>query len=470
MLSLFHLPPTATAAGNSPATGRPATSLTRLRTAGLATAFLGSALASAWSQEADPLEPGPRLDAVENLGENLRVSEAVTADGGSVAEAVGGAISAGDGGDAGRRGRWRFAPHLEVTGTFDDNIFIKHRDEVADFIFTLAPGVALGFWDEEEERERYLSRQHGAATVPRGNGNFLMVDYTAILLGFARTSSQNALDHDGYFAGQWKLEKLTLGASIHGESKSEANADVGGRVQRKTVRTEVRAGYQLSDKTALEVALFNTYNDPEDFTRTVEWRGEAYLAYAPTPLLKFGLGAGAGLVDVDGGAERTFERLLVGGSYALTEKFEVRARVGVEFRQSDGPSGDEESPIFEAEATWTPAENTRVRLEGFRRVETSAFRPDDDILRTGGVLSVQRELRGGLHFTIEGGYAVAEYTGAGSGGDRTDRYYFVSPGLLYNFARWGNIRAAYTHRSNDSNRSTSSFDNNQVTLQISLIF
>jgi uncharacterized protein (PEP-CTERM system associated) len=82
----------------------------------------------------------------------------------------------------------------------------------------------------------------------------------------------------------------------------------------------------------------------------------------------------------------------------------------------------------------------------------------------------QREIQAGLHFTIEGGYAVWEYVGLGANEERTDRFFYVSPGLLYNFAHWGNVRASYTHRSNDSNQSRASFDNNQITLQISLTF
>jgi hypothetical protein len=443
----------------------------RLRAARLAACILGGACAPAFAQEPALFEPTQQLDAAESLGENLLVTEAAPAGVESGAEAVGEPVSVQTRGDAGRGPRWRFAPHLEVTGVFDDNIFIQPDNEVSDFLLTIAPGLAFGYWDDEEERERYLARMYGSATLPPGKGNFLMMDYTAYLLGFARTSSQNSFDHDGRIAGQWQFGKLTLGASFHGDARSEtANADVGGRVRRTTLRTAIQAGYQLSDKTALEVTLFHTDNDPGNFSESKEWRGEAYLSYAPTPLVKFGVGASGGLVDVENGEERTFERLFVGSSYSLTEKLEASARVGVEFRQSDGPSGDAERPIFEADVTWTPAESTRVRLEGFRSVDTSALRPDADILRTGGAVRFQREIQAGLHFTIEGGYAVWEYVGLGANEERTDRFFYVSPGLLYNFAHWGNVRASYTHRSNDSNQSRASFDNNQITLQISLTF
>ena len=373
-------------------------------------------------------------------------------------------------GAPGRSSRWKISPHFELRATYDDNIFITPDNQVEDLIITAAPGIGFGYWDDEEEMARYLERKGSASVIGKGAGSFLLLDYTAILLGFAETSSQNAFDQDGQFAWQWKFEKLTIGGGVHAESKSETNADVGGRIRRKTIKTEVRAGYQLTEKTALDIALFNEYNDPEDFVRTVEWRGEAYVGYAVTPLVKLGLGLAAGRVDVEAGEERTFEQVFAAATYSMSEKLEVGARAGVEFRQSDGLSGDATSPIFELRAVWTPAAETRVGLEAYRRVETSAFRPDQDILRTGVALTFQRELRGGFHFTFEGGYEVSDYTEGGSAADRTDRHFFVRPGVLYNFARWGNASVTYVHRRNDSNRSASSFDNNQVSVQVSLIY
>lgn len=431
---------------------------------------LAGAILSAGAEEPARPEPDGTAVATDLSAETLMVAEPLPVGDLSATEAVGDPVSLIEPGAAGRYGRWRFAPHVDVTGTFDDNIFIRSKDKVADYILTLAPGVAFGFWDEEDERERYLSRQFGASTVRRGPRNFLMVDYTAILLGFARTDSQNAFDHDGSFAWQWNSGRLTVGGSVHAESKSETNADVGGRIRRQTLTSEVRASYDLTQKTALEVALFITRNEPEDFVRTVEWRGEAFARYAATPLVKLGLGVVAGRVDVDGGDDRTFERILAGVDYEVGEKLEVGVRGGVEFRQSDGISGDETSPIFGVRATWLPAAETRVGLDAYRRVDTSAFRPDQDILVTGFALTLQRELRAGFHLLLDGGYQVSEYTAGAGGADRTDSYYFVRPGVLYNFAHWGNARLTYTYRSNDSNRDASSFENNQISVQVSLIF
>ena len=413
----------------------------------------------------DP-EPGALLLDAENLTDSLFMSESAQGAGGDAAEEAGEPVALVGGGEAGRRGRWRVTPHLDARATYDDNIFIQPKDRIDDFIFTFAPGLGVGFWDSDEERERYLDRQRGAAVVERSRGTFLVVDYTAILLGFARTTSQNAVDHDGLVDLRWESGKLTLGARLHLESKSETNTDVGTRIRRRTLTAEATSSYRITDKTALGLAFFHKTNDPEDFLRTVEWRGEGSVDYAPTPVVRFGFGVAAGRVQVESSADQTFERLLARAGYSLSEKLEAEFRGGVEFRQSDGPVGDRTSPIFDLRAVWTPAAGTQVALEGFRRVEASAARPDQDYTLTGAALTFRQALRGGLHFAVEGGYHHARYIGDA----RTDRYFFVRPGLFYNFAAWGNAGIAYERRRNESNRERSEFENNQTTFEIGLIY
>ncbi len=154
--------------------------------------------------------------------------------------------------------------------------------------------MAVGFWERDADRERYLERDRPASIEEPAAGNFWMADYTAILLGFAKTHSQDALDHDGVLKGRWNGAKLTLEATVHLEDKSETNTEVGGRIRRKTLTAEATASYQKTEKTAFGLTVFNRTNDPQDFVQTIETRAEAFVQYAPTPLLRFGLVGGRG--------------------------------------------------------------------------------------------------------------------------------------------------------------------------------
>src|SRR5438309_136140 len=100
--------------------------------------------------------------------------------------------------EAGGGARWRISPHIQAKVTYDDNIFIQPSHERGDFIFTLAPGITFGYWELEEQRRDYLDEKRDAGSlIERARGNFLIADYTAFLLGYARTSSENTVDHAG---------------------------------------------------------------------------------------------------------------------------------------------------------------------------------------------------------------------------------------------------------------------------------
>lgn len=406
------------------------------------------------------LSPGP-------LGEELM--ESVPVEALEVAEPVEGA-SVGAAGSASGARRWRVAPHLDARVTYDDNIFIQPEDEIGDFIFTLAPGLTIGLWERDEALADFFDREHPASVLKRDRGSFVLLDYTAILLGFARESSQNAFDQDALLEGRWEQGKLTLDGRTHFETKSEANIDVGGRVQTTTIEVAVTARYQFTERTAVDGTVSYTRTDPEDFVQSAEWRAESFVDFAISPVIRTGLGLAVGQVDVEGGADQDFQQILARANYSLSAKSNFELRLGVDFRQSDGPAGDRTDPIFHLLGTWEPAAKTRLGIEAFRRVENSALQPDLDLLRTSVAVSARRVVHGGFHATLAGGYETADYSDFGAEDDRRDRYFFVRPGLLYNFAAWGNLEASYEFRRNRSNRPESEFENNLITIRLSLIY
>ena len=417
------------------------------------------------AQELPTREPLPGVLQGEYSGDLLPVAEPLEKDLIEAADSVSEAVSFVEGGIAGRRGRWRVEPRLLVTGTYDDNIFIRPNNKVADYITTLAPGSAFGFWDSAEARERDLGRLRAAtAAVERSRGNFLIFDYSAILMGFARTTSQNSLDHDARFDAQWKSGIITLGASVRYESKAETNNEVGGRLRRKTLSAALTASYKLSEKITLALGFYNTTNHLDSFARTIEWRGEGSVDYDFTSRSRFGFGFAAGKLLVDRSSDQVFERLLVRAGYSLSNKLDVDFRGGIEFRQSDGRAGNRENPIVDLRATWTPVSGTRVGVSAYRRTGTAIESPEEFINTSGVALTFLQAMRGGTYLSIEGGYEVSRYIGE----TRKDRYFFIRPGLYYKFADWGTAGVSYEYRRNESNRAESSFRNNQITLEIAV--
>jgi len=369
--------------------------------------------------------------------------------------------------EAGGGARWRIAPHIQAKVTYDDNIFIQPSHERGDFIFTLAPGITFGYWELEEGRD-YFQWKDAGSLIERARGNFLIADYTAFLLGFARTSSENTVDHDGRVAFRWELAKLTLGATLDAGSNTEADPDVGERVRIRTLAINITSRYQVSDKTLLGLALSNSINDPDGFIQTTEWRAEGFAQYAITPLLQLGLGLAGGRLQVEEGSDQVFEQIRARAEYSLTDKLAAQFSGGVEFRQFDESNNDRTSPVFALGIDWRPAAATEVTLQAFRQVGASALNVDENITTTGFEASFLRALRGGLQFSLAGGYHVASYTFTGGGEPRTDHYVFVRPGLFYRITDRLQVGLTYQYRRNESNLQRFGFSNNQLTAEIGL--
>jgi hypothetical protein len=373
--------------------------------------------------------------------------------------------------EAGGGARWRIAPHIQATVTYDDNIFIQPDHERADFIFTLAPGVMFGYWELEAQRQDYLGETRDAdALAQRALGNFLIVDYTAYLLGFARTSSENTLDHDGRVAFRWELAKLTLGATLHAESKTEADPDVGQRVKVRRLAIDIASRYQLSEKTTVGLTLSNRVNDPEGFIQTTEWRAEGFAEYAVTPLIQLGLGIAGGRLSVTEGSDQAFEQVLARAQYSFSDKLNVQFSGGVEFRQFDTSNNDRTNPVFALGFDWRPATATQFILQAYRRTSASALNVNENVNTTGFEATFRRLLGGGLQFSLTGGYYAANYIFIGGNEPRTDNFIFVRPGLLYQFTDRLHAGITYQYRRNESNNHQFQFSNNQVTAEITLRF
>ena len=422
-------------------------------------------------QNAGPEEPLVIFTEFTDYGESLLVSPASESEQADAAETLNRELGPRVYNDELPAGKLRVSPHVEMRATFDDNIFIQSKNEVEDFIFTLSPGLTIGFWDSKERRtDTFLDRQDPVTPLNRGSGTYFAVDYTAILLGFARTHSQNAFDQDARIDGRVRAEKWTLGGGLRYESKSEANTDIGTRIRRKTLSAEAEAAYRFSDKTSIDTTASIRANDPEDYVRSTAVQIESFATYDATPLVRVGLGGAFGGVAVDGGSDDVFERALARVAYQYSDKLDFEVRGGVEFRQSDGPAGDRVSPIFRLLANYRPTEGTRVAVEAFQSVETSEFRPDESYERTGFTGSIQRAIRPAIHLHLDAGYQQTDYSGLASETERRDHYFFMRPGILYNIVDWANAGMTYEFRDNDSNRADSNFRNNQVSFQVNIIY
>jgi hypothetical protein len=353
---------------------------------------------------------------------------------------------------------------------WNDNVFIQPDNEVEDFIFTFSPGLALGYLDEESRLEKFLDREERASRALIYEGSYLLLDYTPSFVVFLENDDEHSFDQDARLEARWQLSKLSVAAMARFVSAHETNTELNARIEHTGVSAGLAARYQFGERMSAELGAYFSDDEYEQASGNTEYRGEGFVNYEVSPLLRFGVGVSFGIVEVEEASKQTFERVLARGTYSLSEKVEAVVQGGVEWRQSDGAGEDRTNPIWEVELIYTPAELTRVSVDVYRRVLSSISQPEDFVETTGVALRFARTLRTGLRLTAEGGYRLSEYTDSTGGPERSDDYFYARLALLYNFAAWGSAGVSYEYRNNDSSRQTSSFANNQLALEVSVTF
>ena len=141
-------------------------------------------------------------------------------------------------------------------------------------------------------------------------------------------------------------------------------------------------------------------------------------------------------------------------------------------RSLEGLSGDSTTGIYDIGFFYGLRDGTDLRVSAYRRVEGSAFYPDQNFTATGIRGSLNQRLGKRFTFSLEAGYENAKYQSvSGFGGpDRKDNYFFVRPSIAYSFREWLSLQLFYLYRENDSSQEDFGYGNNQIGAQITLTF
>ena len=190
------------------------------------------------------------------------------------------------------------------------------------------------------------------------------------------------------------------------------------------------------------------------------------------PLLRTGLGFNAGFVDVQPGANQTYQQILARASYSLTALLDLRASAGGELREFQGDQKERLNPVFTLGATYKPLENTTVKLDAYRRSQTSVVLQDQNYTATGFSAGLRQVLFEKYAVNVNGGYENADYTSnrANVAANRNDNYFFGQLELDANLMDRLTVGVFYQYRNNDSTDANRTFDNHQVGLNVGYRF
>ncbi|MDG2125027.1 MAG: outer membrane beta-barrel protein, partial [Verrucomicrobiales bacterium] len=338
---------------------------------------------------------------------------------------------------------------------YDDNIFLSAREEVADVLYVISPGVSIHLGDAVERARSYL-----------------YLNYNPEVVFFQETSEENAVDQNLEVGGAWKGAKLSVAATAGYQNLHGTTADVGGRADRQVFYGNVVLSYGWGGKTSIESGFYFEQSDYGDLSDTRESRNESFVDYQLTEKTSLGLGAAFGKLEAIGveGGGQNFQQLLFRGRSQIGAKLAVHGRIGADFRQSE--VGDDVMPVFGIGVIYEPASGTAVSFNASREVAPSAFEAGEVYTRTAAEMGLEQRIMRRWKVGLEGGVEQLDYEAAteDAEGVREDTGYFVRPSVRYDFREGMRGELFYLLRKSDSNVVEQSYGSNQVGVSLGIDF
>ncbi len=280
------------------------------------TAAGGPAAASDWAAPTEPQlgpDQAPATDgsAPAAIAPDWRPSaDPSEMDAASADEALGPRVDLGGPGTP----KWKVITFISQKTTIDDNIFISHADKQSDVSFSVAPGFAAGWGDFRSVLLSQSSRfadQYGQTREPVSdplNGDFAFINYTANATHFLSHDSQDAVDQDAAFSGQWSMTKMLLGFNARIQTLSGADIDTGDRTRRQIYSIGASADYSLSDKTSFDLDAGGSISHYDTELSSSEWHAQLVLDYQCIPKIAIGAGVEAGIRTLQSSPDQYYQQ------------------------------------------------------------------------------------------------------------------------------------------------------------------
>ncbi len=344
-------------------------------------------------------------------------------------------------------------PEMSFRTTYDDNIEISSTNQKRDFVYLLSPGVLFGLGD-------YLQKE----------ANFITLEYIPTLTLFNHYSSLNTLDQHVRVEAQYAFSRLKVGSYFEYDKLSGPNRDIGARVNSDIYAAGLKASYNISDKTSLDLDGGVTFVHYQGQIGSKEFLNHDWLNYNLTPKVTVGVGGAFGVLQPDKGGSQPYQQALFRVRFVSTAKLSFDGNAGVEFRQFSSSGGTRVTPIFGLSANYELSPGTKLSLNGARNTTNSAAINGDNYTATRISGNIDQHLIGDFFMGLEGGYendAYSQATATSTGnGQREDNYFFIRPSLTYHLKDWANISVSYFYRDNSSNIPARGFRNNQVWVEV----
>lgn len=189
----------------------------------------------------------------------------------------------------------------------------------------------------------------------------------------------------------------------------------------------------------------------------------------------------AGLVNYDHNvarADHSYWQIFTGLRGELSPKVISTLKVGFQNRQFSDISGESQSDadglVADMNLTYRPSESDAIRLAYLRTVRTSTFGTNNFYRQDKISLSYRKRFFRKWLFNPKVGWQFNDYPELGTAGGvtkrRADHFAQVGVELRYDIQEWLSTGVEYHFRNRNSNLDTLDFENNRVTVDVSVAF
>ena len=297
--------------------------------------------------------------------------------------------------------------------------------------------------------------EYGAHEGQRG---FATLVYSPTITRYFHHPGLNTDDQNVAFNASYPFQRLTLNVSQTYSQSTGINIDTNTRTTQTAVATTAGGSYEIDDKLTFASGfqyVKTSFSNPSnqngggnagqgDQTTSVN----SSLFYHLSEKLSVGPSVNAGVDKPDDSKQQTYEQGLFGVTYQATEKINLFAQGGLEFRQGGGMEGntaigesnisgrDTTDPIFSAGVGYNPFDSTSLSLNAYQAVYSSTDITTDTVVTTGvGVNATQRFFqRFFLNLSFNYGHNETSGSGNTSTGNRYQPGYHELPPLPLVFA------------------------------------
>ena len=335
-----------------------------------------------------------------------------------------------------RLGSFDFFPRAYASVFYDDNIFIRETDKVDDLVWALRPGITVTSSD-----------------MTTNGGKSLTISYDPSFLIYTDQTDRSTINHAAALSASLAFTKLSLGLSQTVSSATDPVVEAGTRADRLALGTALTSRYAFGEKLSAEMNFGLDITDYPDRYNSWDWSNRDWLNYQYSSRLNVGVGLTLGYIDMEDFPDQNYEDLLLRAIYSASEKLDVNASVGLDWRQYRSGVDDTLAPVWDVAAVYRPRERTSLSLGLFQRYSSSAFYGNQNNLSTGVNVGVRQEFLTRYVLSVTARYYHSDYeaTDPGASTRGTDDVFLVRPQFEVQLKeRWtAGVSYEFSHNASD---------------------